>query len=91
MVHGQNNFDTVSFEKGSAQWISEKLAERMFWLSYDGMGPCCRSEWPLENREEMVEEYMGMEKLYKRWIDGLDPRTKEAVFLRARNRFSDQP
>ena len=91
MVHGKNDFDTEKYQRGSIEYISEKLAENMFWLSYDAMGPYQGISWPLENEAKMCEYKGGINSIYEVWIKGLTEEQKKIVYKRARDRFDEQP
>lgn len=91
MVHGKNNFNPGQYRKGTVEYIAEKLAEKMFCLSYDAMGPDgYSSSWPLEDSHEM-SQYMGMGFLYDTLITPLSEEERTLVFERARDRFDEQP
>ena len=88
-MHGANNFWREDYSEGSLEHRAETLAELMFWLSYDAMGPY-DSSWALEDEEQM-REYMGMSALYMKWICDLSREQKKLVFQLARQRFDEQP
>lgn len=88
-MHGANNFWQVDYEEGSLEHRAELLAELMFWLDYDAMGPCDGC-WNLEDEQE-TRQYMGMDTLYTKWISDLSFAQKEIVFQIARQRYDEQP